>query len=284
MRAILSASIFCTLVSANVPSLAQTLPAPPPPLSDSYKGADAVFTNWSGVDIYPGPSADQPRYSVRYTICNLDPKNGLLFLWAKPAVLTGFKNPLPPGKCMDSIRDSTNFVADYNAPILFTQSNQSKQASTYLPISNGNGDMTSRAQGWFSSGEQGSIIDFTIHTSVNSDGNTSYSITWAHGTPIIGVSMNVSRDVLQGIAQDLSKLTGVRITTNYADEIITKDDYSRLGKDAREALYLEFSPSEQEPKRFEFKVDTARTHNASGAILFIDSNHELIYSAPYESS
>jgi hypothetical protein len=284
MRAILSASIFCTLVFANAPSSAQALPATPPPLSDSYKGADAVFTNWSGVDIYPGPSADQPRYSVRYTICNLDPKNGLLFLWAKPAVLTGFKNPLPPGKCMDSIRDSTKFVADYNAPILFTQSNQSKQASTYLPIPSGNADTTSRAQGWFSSGEQGSIIDFTIHTSVNSDGNTSYSITWAHGTPIIGVSMDVSRDVLQGIAQDLSKLTKVSITTNYANEIITKDDYSRLSKDAQEALYLEFTPSEREPKRFDFRVNTTKTHNASGSILFIDSNHQLIYSVPYGSS
>jgi hypothetical protein len=284
MRAILSASIFCTLVFANVPSLAQTLPAPPPPLSDSYKGADAVFTNWSGVDIYPGPSADQPRYSVRYTICNLDPKNGLLFLWAKPAVLTGFKNPLPPGKCMDSIRDSTKFVADYNAPILFTQSNQSKQASTYLPISSGNTDTTSRVQGWISSGEQGSIIDFTIHTSIDSDGNTSYSITWAHGTPIIGVSMDVSRDVLQGIAQELSKLTSVNITTNYANEIITKDDYGRLNKDAREALYLEFSPTGQEPRKFEFRVNIAKTRNTSGAILFIDSNHQLIYSVPYGSS
>lgn len=281
MRAILSASIFCTLVCAGVPSLAQTLPAPPPPLSDSYKGADAVFTNWSGVDIYPGPSADQPRYSVRYTICNLDPKNGLLFLWAKPAVLTGFKNALPPGKCMDSIRDSTKFIADYNAPILFTQSNQSKQASTYLPISGDNANTTSRVQGWFSSGEQGSIIDFTIHTSIDSDGNTTYSITWAHGTPIIGVSMDVSRDVLQGIAQDLSKLTGVSITTSYANEIITKDDYGRLSKDAREALYLEFSPSELQTKKFEFKVNVAKANNTSGAILFIDSNHQLIYSAPY---
>lgn len=284
MRAILSASIFCTLVFADVPSWPQTLPAPPPPLSDSYKGADAVFTNWSGVDIYPGPSADQPRYSVRYTICNLDPKNGLLFLWAKPAVLTGFKNPLPPGKCMDSTRDSTKFVADYNAPILFTQSNQSKQASTYLPVSSGNAGTTSRVQGWFSSGEQGSIIDFMIRTSSDSDGNTLYSITWTHGTPIIGVSMDVSRDVLQGVAQALSKLTGVNITSNYASDIITKEDYARLGKDASEALYLEFAPSEQGLKRFEFKVNTTSRHTTSGAILFVDSNHQLVYSVPYGPS
>ena len=93
--------------------------------------------------------------------------------------------------------------------------------------------------------------------------------------------MDVSRDVLQGIAQDLSKLTEVSITTSYANEIITKDDYGRLGKDAGEALYLEFSPSEQEPKRFEFKVNVSKTNNTSGAILFIDNNHQLIYSVPY---
>jgi hypothetical protein len=96
--------------------------------------------------------------------------------------------------------------------------------------------------------------------------------------------MDVSRDVLQGIAQNLSKLTGVSITTNYANEIITKDDYGRLNKEAKEALYLEFSPSEQEPKRFEFIVNNEKTHNTSGDILFIDSNHQLIYSVSYGSS
>jgi hypothetical protein len=162
MRAISSFSLCCALVFSSDRSLPQTLPAPPPPLTDTYKGTDAIFTNWSGVDIYPGPSAGQPRYSVRYTICNLDPKNGLLFMWEKPALSTGLKNSLPPGKCMDSTHDSAAFVADYNAPIMFTQNNQSKNASAYLPSDNT--DTTSHVQGWFSNGEQGSIIDFSIHT------------------------------------------------------------------------------------------------------------------------
>jgi hypothetical protein len=106
MRAISSFSLCCALVFSSDRSLPQTLPAPPPPLTDTYKGTDAIFTNWSGVDIYPGPSAGQPRYSVRYTICNLDPKNGLLFMWEKPALSTGFKNSLPPGKCMDSTHEA----------------------------------------------------------------------------------------------------------------------------------------------------------------------------------
>jgi hypothetical protein len=284
MRAILSFSIFCAFVFASHRSMPQTLPEPPPPLSDTYKGADAVFTNWSGVDIYPGPSADQPRYSVRYTICNLDPKNGLFFIWAKPAILTGFKNPLPPGKCMDSTRDSMKFVADYDSPIMFTQSNQSKNASAYLPVYSGNGQTTSHVQAWFPSGEQGSIIDFTIHISNSGDGNTIYSITWTHGTPIIGVSMDVSKDVLQGVARDLSKLSGVNISTSYANDIISKDDFGRLGKNASEALYLEFSSHEQRPGTFEFRIANTNTRAASGTILFVDGNNQLIYSVPYGSS
>jgi hypothetical protein len=232
MRAISSFSLCCALVFSSDRSLPQTLPAPPPPLTDTYKGTDAIFTNWSGVDIYPGPSAGQPRYSVRYTICNLDPKNGLLFMWGKPAISTGFKNSLPPGKCMDSTHDSAAFVADYNAPIMFTQNNQSKNASAYLPVYSDNTDTTSHVQGWFSNGEQGSIIDFSIHTFISTDGYTSYTITWTHGAPIIGVSMDVSRDVLQNVARDLSTLNGVDVSANYANKIITKEDYARIGRTA----------------------------------------------------
>ena len=147
MRAISSFSLCCALVFfPSNKSLPQTLPEPPPPLTGTYKGTDAVFTNWSGVDVYPGPSAGQPRYSVRYTICNLDPKNGLLFMWAKPAISTGFKIP-SPGKCMDSTHDSAAFVVDYDAPILFTQNNQSKNASAYLPVYSDNRDTTCHIEG-----------------------------------------------------------------------------------------------------------------------------------------
>jgi hypothetical protein len=282
MRTILPFLILCASVLANQRSLPQTAPAPPPPLSDTYRGADAVFTHWSGVDIYPGASADQLRYSVRYTICNLDPKNGLFFLWAKPEILTGFKNPLPPGKCMDSTHDTVKFVADYNAPIIFTQSNQSKNASVYLPVYNDNRDTNSHVRGWFSGGEEGSIIDFSIHMSISSDGDTSYSITWTHGTPIIGVSMDVSKDVLDGVARELSKLSGVNVTVSYANDILTKDDFARLSERASKSSYLEFIPPEQGPRTFEFKIANTHEHAAaSGTILFVDKNHQLVFGLPY---
>jgi hypothetical protein len=265
----------------NCCSVAQTLPAPPPPLADSYKSSDAIFTNWSGIDVYPGPSKDQFKYSIHYTLCNLDPKKGLFFLWAKPELLTGFTNPLPPGKCMDSTHDSAAFTTDYNAPITFTQSNQSKNASVYLPVYTDSKEATSHLHSWFPNGEQGSTIDFSIHISITQSGETSYTITWSHGTPVIGVSMDVSKDILENIAGTLSKETGVNVDVSYASKMITKDDYSRLSKHATDANYLEFTPPEQGQKKFEFSVKGSNSKPPSGTILFVDDNHQLISSFHY---
>jgi hypothetical protein len=280
MRAILPPIVVAMAVMATNPAAGQ---GAVPPLADYYSGPDFKFTHLSGVLTFPPlpPSNSKPRYSLRYAVCDFDPRSRLMFAWPKPGFATGIKYPLSPGNCMTASLDSDAYKEDDNAPIIFAQNNQRKDASAYLPDKSQSPSI-SRTEVPFVQDGKLTVVEFTIRESISPDGQASYFIEWSQGVPAVAIAFHLPEDVLKGVVELLAK-QGVKVRMAKAVDVIDNADLVRLGERVREASFIEIRSNEGRPFRGQFSYKPPRGDFVIEPIILLDSDKGVIAMSSYRS-
>jgi hypothetical protein len=279
MRKLFSVASLIATLTTSYPVLGQS-PSSEPPLEDYYSGPDFNFTHWSGVLTFTAFPNGMGRNSLRYSVCDFDPRNSLIFTWPKPGFGTGIRYPLPPGKCMVSSQDSSTYVADYDAPIIFAQNNQNKRASAYLPDLKSQSASTSRTEAPFLQDGKLSIVEFSIRVFVEKD-QVFYTIEWSQGVPAVAIAFRLPEEVLRGAVEMLSK-QGVKVRAAKANEIIENNDLARLGERAREANFIEIS-NEGRAFRGQFSHKYTNSGVTTEPIVLLDKERRVIAMSSYRS-
>jgi hypothetical protein len=251
MRAIASAAVAIVVFSAGGVALAQSSSPSLPPLEDYYDGNYGHFLHWSGVLTFAF------RNSLRYSVCNFDPKDGLIFQWNKPGFATGWYYPLAFRKCLAMSLDGEIFSRDYSAPILFTQNNQIKNASAYLPGPRVTTPSTSRVEAPYTQNATTSIVEFSIRCSVDKIEQATCVIEWSQGVPAVAIGFNLPEEVLRGAIETLEK-QGVKVRSAKAGDLVDERDFGYLSSDARDSTFIEISSSEGRPFAGQFSYRPVR--------------------------
>lgn len=219
-----------------------------PQLNDYYSQPDGKFTLSSSVVV---ADANSQTYLLQYAICNFDPSEGLVFSWVKPGFGTGLFYPLPSGKCMDAQQYTNRYSPDYNAPVIFAQSNKMKQAGAYIASGSELKDGSVRLHGWYSQDAKMNEVELTIHYHTDSEGHLRYSIGWNQGARTFAISVDVPEGDMSQIAEQLEKSSGVKVTPEKLPAIIGDDEVNRLrerngksGPSLPTGTYLAFSLDE----------------------------------------
>jgi hypothetical protein len=280
MRAIASAAVAIVVFSAGGFALAQS--SFPPPLEDYYDGNYGHFLHWSGVLTFAGFGNAPLRNSLRYSVCNFDPNDGLMFQWNKPGFATGWYYPLVFRKCLAMSLDSGAFSPDYSAPILFTQNNQIKNASAYLPDPRVTTPSTSRVEAPYTQNATTSIVEFSIRVSVDNKGQATCVIAWSQGVPAVAIAFNLPEEVLRGAIEALEK-QGVKVRSAKAGDLVDERDFGYLSSAARDSTFIEISSSEGRPFTGQFSYRPVRNETSIDPILLLDANKHVIARSSYRS-
>jgi hypothetical protein len=282
LHSIASAAFAIVVFSARGLALAQSPPPSPPPLEDYYDGNYGHFLHRSGVVTFAGFGNGALRNSLRYSICNFDPNDGLIFQWNKPGFGTGWYYPLVFRKCLAMSLDSGEFFPDYSAPILFTQNNQIKNASAYLPDSRVTTPSTSRVEVPYTQNSTTSIVEFSIRVSVDNKGQATCFITWSQGVPAVAIAFNLPEEVLRRAIEALEK-QGVRVRSAKAVDLVDERDFSYLSNAARDSTFIELSSTEGRPFTGQFSYQPVRNETSIDPVLLLDADKHVIARSSYRS-
>jgi hypothetical protein len=202
----------------------------PKPLEDIYQDGQSVrFLHHSGVVGF----AD--RYSLQYAVCNLGLKDDLYFRWAKPEIGTGWKHPVPLGRCASFGVDTDSYRADFDAPIIFGFQNAQKKAAAYLPQASAPVPANAFIRTFFTREGVPNIVEFSLRLALRPDKTVVGVLEWSQGIGRVGLG-NIPEAIHNQIIADLER-GGVKVRPVAARELVPAE-FDQLGERAREARYL----------------------------------------------
>lgn len=197
---------FCFITALSFAS-AQAAASPPAqtgpsPFHGFYNGPDGIFSYASSAQ---EPNSDLTQISD--SVCNLNPNENLIFQWNDAGFGTGLFRPLPVGYCMTQSEYGSGYSRHYNAPITFTQHDETTHASAYVPTSGGNQDIQLDIAPSHYDNSEASIVKLTIRFRSDGSGNIAYDMTWTgwdDGNAIMVLSLpsGIIREIRSQIQSD----------------------------------------------------------------------------------
>jgi hypothetical protein len=248
------------------------------PLQDHYEGPHGRFFHSSAVAQLP-----DKRFSLGYSVCNVDAGSPLDFNWDEVGLGTGRDYPLQFATCAVLTKTSPGYAKNDNTRIFFTKRPERWPAKAYLPdYAKGINDILSRLYGTFIKEGASSprIVDLSVRVIVGPNNRVTYLISWPQGSTGIAVGFNLedfSSRVREQINSDLLK-AGIEYRFIAPKEFFDQD-IQRLPSPAQRANYLILLPKVPGPTGVRFSFESSVSGGGSSVIMEIDGTSIVAFGA-----